>query len=59
MTDEAISTRFRITWVMDNGHSGHGDPIFKSLDDATRFIKAQMVNDAINGWKIEYKAESV
>ena len=44
---------------MDNGHSGHGDPIFKSLDDATRFIKAQMVNDAINGWKIEYKAESV
>ena len=58
MTD-IITTRFRITWVMSNGHSGHGDPVFKSLEHATQFIKGQMVNDAINGWKIEYKVESV
>ena len=51
--------KFRITWTMANGHSGHGDPIFKSLEHANEFVKAQLINDSINGWKIEYKVESV
>ena len=54
-----IPLRFRITWVMSNGHSGHGDPIFKTFDEANEFVKAQIIQDTINGWKIEYKIESV
>jgi hypothetical protein len=51
--------KYRITWVMDSGYSGYGEPIFKSLDDATEFVKAQLIQDAISGWKIQYKIECV
>lgn len=51
--------KYQITWTMPNGYSGHGDPMFKSFDEASELVKARMVYDDMNGWKIKYKIESV
>lgn len=47
--------KYRITWTMNTGYTGHGQPVF-TLEEATESVK--YYNDTSNG-ETYYKVEAV